>query len=98
MTVDPDGLVLWMLLMVAAGFAFGFMSGALRERDRTADVLRRQRQFVADAARYRWLRSTTNAFTHSDGRRIDVRLNPDLFDETIDAALQAPADGAGGER
>ena len=41
-----------------------------------------------DAARYRWLRSTTN-FVTSKGERIDVRESPDLWDESIDAAIVA---------
>ena len=41
-----------------------------------------------DAARYQWLRSTTN-FVTSKGERIDVRESPDLWDESIDAAIAA---------
>lgn len=41
----------------------------------------------ADASRYRWLRSTTNYAT-SNGERIDVRNQPDLWDAAIDAAMK----------
>lgn len=41
-----------------------------------------------DAARYRWLRSTTNYVT-SNGNKIDVRNQPELWDSTIDAAIEA---------
>lgn len=40
---------------------------------------------LEDAARYRWLRATTNYVT-SKGERIDVRNHPDLWDAVIDAA------------
>lgn len=39
-----------------------------------------------DAARYRWLRATTNYVT-SNGERIDVRNMPEKWDAAIDAAL-----------
>ena len=39
-----------------------------------------------DAARYRWLRKTTN-FVTSHGERIDVRGQPELWDASIDAAI-----------
>lgn len=45
----------------------------------TADAL--------DAARYRWLRSTTNFVSNKDGERIDVRSFPLAWDEAIDAAI-----------
>lgn len=48
---------------------------------------------VRDAERYRWLRSTTNAFTNSKGERIDVKLNPEVWDEAIDAAMLAAKEG-----
>lgn len=38
-----------------------------------------------DAARYRWLRSTTNTFTNDAGERIDVKLHPEQWDAMIDA-------------
>lgn len=41
-----------------------------------------------DAARYRWLRATTNYVT-SNGERIDVRNMPEKWDAAIDAALAA---------
>ena len=41
---------------------------------------------VRDAARYRWLRATTNYVT-SNGERIDVRNMPEKWDSAIDAAL-----------
>ena len=40
-----------------------------------------------DAARYRWLRATTNKFTNSKGERIEVKLEPHKWDESIDAAI-----------
>ena len=41
-----------------------------------------------DAARYRWLRATTNYVT-SNGERIDVRNMPEKWDSAIDAAIAA---------
>ena len=41
-----------------------------------------------DAARYRWLRATTNYVT-SNGERIDVRNMPETWDVAIDAAIAA---------
>ena len=43
---------------------------------------------VRDAARYRWLRATTNYVT-SNGKRIDVRNMPEKWDAAIDAAIAA---------
>ena len=43
---------------------------------------------VKDAARYRWLRATTNYVT-SNGERIDVRNMPEKWDVAIDAAIGA---------
>ena len=43
---------------------------------------------VKDAARYRWLRATTNYVT-SNGERIDVRNMPETWDVAIDAAIAA---------
>ncbi len=43
---------------------------------------------VKDAARYRWLRATTNYVT-SNGERIDVRNMPETWDVAIDTALAA---------
>ena len=40
-----------------------------------------------DAKRYRWLRATTN-WVSSKGERIDVRNMPELWDESIDAAIK----------
>lgn len=66
------------------------------------------KQEKEDAARYRWLRATTN-WVSSKGERINVRDNPELWDSSIDAAIAkskgaaiAAADGrkrpnAGGE-
>lgn len=48
-----------------------------------------------DAARYRWLRATTNTVTNSDGERIDVRNQPEVWDKAIDAALAAQAKQGG---
>lgn len=41
-----------------------------------------------DAERYRWLRATTN-WASSNGERIDVSNNPELWDSAIDAAMLA---------
>lgn len=43
---------------------------------------------LEDAARYRWLRATTNYVT-SNGERIDVRNTPEKWDAAIDAARAA---------
>jgi hypothetical protein len=43
-----------------------------------------------DAARYRWLRSTTN-WASSNGERVDVRNNPQLWDSAIDACISKAA-------
>ena len=54
-----------------------------------------------DAARYRWLRSTTNWASNSSGERIDVRNSPELWDSAIDAAIARAAllpDNAGDKR
>jgi exonuclease III len=52
------------------------------------------RQAKKDAERYRWLRSTTN-WASSNGERVDVRNNPALWDEAIDACIaKAAAVGA----
>ena len=57
----------------------------------TAERLRALRtaieELAADAARYRWMRATTNYVT-SKGKRIDVRNNPEAWDEAIDAAMK----------
>ncbi len=45
-------------------------------------------QLLKDAERYRWLRKTTN-WVSSKGERIDVRNQPELWDESIDAAINA---------
>lgn len=42
-----------------------------------------------DAARYRWIRSTTNWASNSSNERIDVRNCPELWDAAIDAAINA---------
>ena len=47
-----------------------------------------QDDVVRDAERYRWLRATTN-WASSNGERIDVRNNPELWDSAIDAAMLA---------
>lgn len=44
-----------------------------------------------DAARYRWLRSTTNWASNSSGERIDVRNSPELWDSAIDEAIARAA-------
>ena len=46
-------------------------------------------QLEADAARYRWLRDTTNWASNSSGERIDVRNSPELWDAAIDEAIAA---------
>jgi hypothetical protein len=42
----------------------------------------------ADAARYRWLRSTTNYVTNSKGERLDIRNQPEEWDAAIDNAMK----------
>ena len=49
-----------------------------------------------DAARYRWLRSTTNWASNSSNERIDVRNCPELWDAAIDAAINAKERAAHG--
>lgn len=49
-----------------------------------------------DAARYRWLRSTTNWASNSSNERIDVRNSPELWDAAIDAAINAKERAAHG--
>ena len=49
-----------------------------------------------DAARYRWLRSTTNWASNSSNERIDVRNSPELWDAAIDAAIKAKERAAHG--
>ena len=49
---------------------------------------KRLREAERDAARYRWLRATTNYVT-SNGKRIDVRNMPEKWDAAIDAAIAA---------
>lgn len=44
-----------------------------------------------DAARYRWLRNTTNWASNSSGERIDVRNSPELWDSAIDEAIARAA-------
>ena len=44
-----------------------------------------------DAARYRWLRDTTNWASNSSGERIDVRNSPELWDAAIDEAIARAA-------
>ena len=44
-----------------------------------------------DAARYRWLRSTTNWASNSSGERVDVRNSPELWDSAIDDAIARAA-------
>jgi hypothetical protein len=53
-----------------------------------ADLKGQVAALEGDARRYRWLRSTTN-FVTSKGRRIEVRDDPELWDESIDAAIAA---------
>lgn len=53
-------------------------------------------ELLKDAARYRWLRRTTN-WASSNGERVDVRNNPELWDAAIDdciAKQQAVAEPA----
>ena len=40
----------------------------------------------ADAARYQWLRKTTNYAT-SNGEKVDVRNSPELWDASIDSMI-----------
>ena len=64
---------------------------ALREALQEYSETTAQRDAL-DAARYRWLRSTTN-FVTSGNERIDVRNQPELWDEVIDAALAQKSQG-----
>lgn len=41
---------------------------------------------IVDARRYRYLRATTN-FVTSNGERIDVKNNPELWDAVLDAEI-----------
>ena len=50
----------------------------------------------ADAERYRWLRKTTN-FVTSNGERVDVRNNPELWDKSIDDCIAKAAAIRGSE-
>lgn len=43
-------------------------------------------ELLKDAARYRWLRRTTN-WASSNGERVDVRNNPELWDAAIDDCI-----------
>ena len=54
-------------------------------------AIRNQEQLEADAARYRWLRDTTNWASNSSGERIDVRNSPELWDSAIDEAIARAA-------
>ena len=44
------------------------------------------KHLVVAAKRYAWLRATTN-WASCDGERIDVSMNPKLWDEAIDACI-----------
>lgn len=56
-----------------------------------AAALARINELEADAARYRWLRDTTNWASNSSGERIDVRNSPELWDSAIDEAIARAA-------
>jgi hypothetical protein len=56
-----------------------------------AAALARINELEADAARYRWLRDTTNWASNSSGERIDVRNSPELWDSAIDEAIARTA-------
>lgn len=47
------------------------------------------------AARYDWLRKTTNYFTNDAGERVDVKLHPEQWDAMIDAHIQSDQAQAG---
>ena len=57
-------------------------------------VLEQLQRMAKDAERYRWLRSTTNYVT-SNGERVDVRDNPELWDRAIDAGIAKAAAAVG---
>jgi hypothetical protein len=44
------------------------------------------KNLVVAAKRYAWLRATTN-WASCEGERIDVSMNPKLWDEAIDACI-----------
>ena len=44
------------------------------------------KHLVVAAKRYAWLRATTN-WASCEGERIDVSMNPKLWDEAIDACI-----------
>ena len=49
-------------------------------------ALREIERLKADAARYQWLRKTTNYAT-SNGEKVDVRNFPELWDASIDSMI-----------
>ena len=55
-----------------------------------AALLKAVEALAADAARYRWLRATTN-WVSSHGQRIDVRNDPELLDASIDGMIAVNA-------
>ena len=54
-----------------------------------AEKTKAQPSQALDAARYQWLRSTTNWASNSNNERIDVRNSPEVWDYAIDAAINA---------
>lgn len=58
-------------------------------RDKELDELRtRLAEVEKDAARYRWLRMTTNKFTNNAGECIEVKLHPEEWDTHIDESMK----------
>ena len=67
------------------GYKEGHAAGRKRAAPQPAPL---SDDVVKDAARYRWLRATTNYVT-SNGERIDVRNMPEKWDPAIVAAIAA---------
>ena len=68
-------------LLAADDFIATQLKTMLLQQTQPSQAMRR------DAARYRWLRSTTNWACDSSNERIDVRNSPELWDAAIDAAI-----------
>lgn len=73
------------------GVMYGFSESHLLDfvEAINAKAVQLSQEDAQDAARYRWLRSTTNWASNSNNERIDVRNSPELWDSAIDAAITA---------
>ena len=67
----------------------GKLNAAINAKVAEAKLAQPSQADAQDAARYRWLRSTTNWASNSSNERIDVRNSPELWDAAIDAAINA---------